>query len=260
MRANKVIVFTAFDRPHYAKQTVESLRCCYGIEDYLIIPFVEPVHQEVIDLFSAIDYAALEMRVNAVQQGHTQNTYNAMEYGFTKSDYVILLESDDLFAPDFLRFHEFCRDRYRDDTSVYTVAGGHYRHPKRITPSAEFHAYELRSGFSNRGWGTWIDRWDESGGMRDDWEAPEIVAPGVYKKQYKYRGWDWHLNCDLRGERVEAVPILSRVKNIGWSGGRHTGVDKTKYNSIEDWYAENVDLAHWAGDEDILDNSVYALR
>ena len=167
MSNNKVIVFTAFDRPHYAKQSIDSLGQCYGVEDYLIIPFVEPVHQEVIDLFSAIDYANLEMRVNITQQGHTQNTYNALEYGFTKSDYVILLESDDIFAPDFLRFHEFCRDKYKDDKSVYTIASGHYHDVKTIVPKNKILTYELRAGFSNRGWGTWIDRWNEEGGMRD---------------------------------------------------------------------------------------------
>ena len=157
MSDKKVIVFTAFDRPHYVKRTIESLGECYGIEDYLLIPFIEPVHQEVINLFHEIDYADLEIHINGVQIGHTQNTYNALECGFTKSDYVILAETDDIFAKDFLRFHEYGAAQYRNDKDVYTVCAGHYHDPKRVVPQENIFAYERRDHFSNRGWGTWID-------------------------------------------------------------------------------------------------------
>jgi hypothetical protein len=257
MRDNKVIVFTAYDRPQYVKQTIESLRQCYGVEEYLLIPFVEPVHQEVIDLFHSIDYADLELHINSAHIGHTQNTYNALECGFSKSEYVILLESDDIFGKDLLRFHEHCKDKFKDDKTVYTVAGGHYHSPKRVVPEENIFAYERRPGFTNRGWGTWVDRWDEKDGMKYNWESPEYINGNVYVHQYQHGGWDHYMNNDLRGDRVEVLPALSRVKNIGWSGGRHVGFDTTKYTSIEEWYAEEVDLVHWAGDERILDKPTY---
>ena len=259
MNDNKVIVFTAYDRPQYAKQTIESLSQCYGVEDYLLIPFVEPVHQEVIDVFTDINYADLELHVNGVQIGHTQNTYNALQCGFSKSNYVILVESDDIFGKDFLRFHEHCKSQYEHDKDVYTVSAGHYHDPKRIVPQENIFMYEKRQHFSNRGWGTWIDRWDEEGGMKSRWETPEHISNGMYVHQYKYGGWDHLVNNHHRGTRHEVLPILSRVKNIGWSGGRHVGYDTLKYNSIEEWYANEVDLVHWSGDENIPDNSNYEL-
>jgi hypothetical protein len=234
---NKVIVMTACRRPEYTKKVLESLSLCKGIEDYLFLPYVEPINEEVIKALYEVDFCSTQVHVNMKRYGHTLNTHHSLTMGFALSDYVILIEDDTLLAPDFLLFHEFAKERFKDDPDIFTISAGHYHEPERIHEPELLHAYKKHDWFSNQGWGTWRDRWLEEDGMHEVWENPEYVDENNYVVQYKYGGWDALLNKIHRKERKEIIPVVSRVLNIGVLEGVHsiTEEDFDKTVRVKDW-------------------------
>jgi hypothetical protein len=85
--------------------------------------------------------------------------------------------------------------------------------------------------------------------MKHDWENPPIITERGYFNNYKYNGWDWHLDNTIRGNRFELLAYLSRVYNIG-EIGVHCRPDE--YNS-------SIKLESWAGDRDLMTNPKYKL-
>ena len=236
---NKVVVMTACRRPEYTQQVIDSLSKCEGVEDYLFLPFVEPIDEEVMRILYDVNFCPNQVHVNMKRYGHTLNTYHALTMGFGISEYVILIEDDTILSPDFLKFHEFAKEKFRDDQDIFTVSAGHYHEPDRIYDPSLLHAYKKNDWFSNQGWGTWRDRWLETDGMHQVWENPEYIEGKNYVVQYKYGGCDALMNKIHRKERKEIIPVVSRVLNIGVEEGVHA-ITKQKFD-------ETVRVKDWAG-------------
>lgn len=249
MSISNTIAMTACNRPNYTRKVINSLSNCVGVENATLIPHVEPINEEVISLFKSIDFCDVKLTVNNQRLGHTLNTHNALKEGFENGDYVVLIEDDTVLAQDFLLFHNFCRENFKEDNSVYTVSAGHYRNPNEIIPK-EFHfSYEFQNRFSNQGWGTWIDRWEEKGGMKSTWENRELILGSIYQVQYKYGGWDALLNNFLRKNRKEIIPTMSRVQNIGAIGGVHSITPQD--------HEETIKVKDWAGNFNFTNNEFH---
>jgi hypothetical protein len=236
----KVVVMTACSRPEYTKKVVDSFCSCYLSLEYTLIPFVEPVSEEVIKIFKNISSHKVHLHVNDKRLGHTLNTYMALSKGFETSDYVILIEDDTLLAKDFLKFHEFCRHKFENDESIFSVSAGHYSDIDKIYSENEISQYKRKDWFSNQGWATWKKYWNEPMGMSQVWETPETIKEKEYKINYSYGGWDTLVNKIHRKLRYEIVPTISRVKNIGAKGGVH------KLPS-ENYHKQNIEVKDWAG-------------
>ena len=234
---NLTISMTACDRPNYTRKVLSSLKDCIGIDSVTLLPHVEPLNEEVVSLFEEFDYCETDLTINKSRLGHTLNTHRALTNGFSQSDYVILLEDDTVPSQDFLLFHDFCRKKFSNDDSVYTVSAGHYRNPNESIPPELHFSYEFQYRFSNQGWGTWSTRWNEKGGMHSTWENKELVLGSIYQVQYKYGGWDALLNHHLRKDRKEVIPTMSRIQNIGALGGVHsiTPEDHEHKIKVKDW-------------------------
>jgi CDGSH-type Zn-finger protein len=243
---NKIITMTACRRPEYTQKVLESLARCTGSSEYKLVPFCDGPHQQVIDVFKGVDFCEVEVNVNKKRLGHTQNTHKALSRGFELSDYVILLEDDTVLSKDFLEFHEHCRENFKDDESVYTVSAGHYNNIDKKYSEEERSLYKRNQWFSNQGWGTWIDRWEEEGGIKHNWEAPETVGYGVYITNYKYGGWDGLINKHARKGRDEILSVVSRVKNIGAREGVHFGYPPN-YRSFEEYHKDQIEVQDWCG-------------
>lgn len=240
------IVMTACKRPEYTQHVVDSLSQCWGISDYKFIPFAEGVDNEVVKILKSVKFCETEVHVNKRRLGHTLNTHAALSRGFESSDYVILIEDDTVLAKDFLNFHRFCKEKFKDDKSIYTVSAGHYSEPLKKHDRLHINLYKRNEWFTNQGWGTWIDRWEEDDGIKNNWELPETVTDTSYMVNYRYGGWDGLMNKVTRRGREEIVPIISRVKNIGAKDGVHTG-HSAKYPSFEQYHKEEIEVRDWAG-------------
>ena len=240
---------TACDRINYTEEVLKSLAGCIGIEDYIFLPHVEPINKEVIKALGAFSACETTVTVNERRLGHTLNTHTALKNGFSKGDYVILIEDDTLLSQDFLLFHEFCSNKFKGDKNVFTVCAGHYRRPDEKINPEDYFSFERQHRFSNQGWGTWSDRWNEDGGMSSTWENPELILGSIYQVQYKYGGWDSLLNKHLRRGRCEIIPTMSRVQNIGAIGGVHS--------ISPDEHFKRIRVKDWAGEYKFSNNEFH---
>lgn len=238
----KVVSVIAYRRPQYLKQVLESLARCDGIQDWAVMFNLEPGSDEV----SALAMNFLRCRagarfLNKERLGHTMNFYLTFKRPFDMgADYVALVEEDALVAKDFLRWHDFAREHFRNDPTVFTVAGGHYTTKGKIN-EAELPLFAFNHMFHNKGWATWKDRWFEPGGMNEVWENPDEVTSEGLRTNYKYFGYEGCIErVHIKGRR-QAFPVVTRVRDIGEDGGTHCtpGVFKDIVE-IQDW-ADNYD-------------------
>lgn len=237
----KVITMTASHRPEYTARVVDSLSHCYGISNYKLIVHVEPVLQSVIDIFKNIKFCPVELHINERRLGHTLNAYRSLSRGFEESDYVIRIEDDTLLAKDFLKFHEFCYEKFKDEKeNIFSICAGHYHEPDNIYSQEQLSSALLKASFSNQGWATWANRWFEPGGCHEVWEEPETITPTHYILNYKHRGWDWMIEEKHRRGRREVIPTISRVKNIGALNGVHT--------ISPEHHEKHIKVKNWAED------------
>ncbi len=245
----KVIAMTACNRIDYTNKVLNSLANCIGIEDWIFLPRVEPIENKVVEAICGFNACETIPTINERRLGHTLNTHLALREGFSNGEYVILIEDDTLLSQDFLLFHEFCINKFKDDKSVFTICAGHYRNPNEKINPEDYLTFERQHWFSNQGWGTWIDRWEEDGGMSTTWENPELILGSIYQVQYKYGGWDGLLNKHIRGNRCEIIPTMSRVQNIGATGGVHS-------ISPEDHF-QRIRVKDWAGEYNLTSNEFH---
>jgi len=219
----KVVVVALYNRLEYSRKVLDALAKCDGIGGYHVIFGVDKGDPQVLRL--AHEYPKFpNRRVFAHSQpvGCDANIKRCLTLGFGASDYVVLLEDDVVPAKDFLTFFEHCRGAYRDDPDVHTV--GAYN-KDRVRPG-DYHLIFRKAFFVPWGWATWLDRWKEPGGMRDNWA-------------YRCGGWDQHLSRVLSRGRSQVRPFLSRVQNIGAVGGCHV--------VSPEWHAKHQFNEFWAG-------------
>src|SRR5258708_27676946 len=118
----KVITMVLYNRPDYTKAVLEALRRCDGIGDYLLLPHIEPGDEEVLALVKSIDFAGVKITLNRRRLGTGRNTFLAWRHGFREADFIVHIEDDTVPARDCLRFMEHCREAYRDDQEIFSVA------------------------------------------------------------------------------------------------------------------------------------------
>ena len=213
------ITMTAWKRPDYTRQVIRALESCDESDDVQLYAYVEPGNDEVQAILTG-SRLLKDLTVNPSVFGIPRNTHQALARGFSHSDYVVHIEDDTLPAKDFLRYHKWASQHFRDDNGVFSVTGYH----KAVEwPSEEhYHAVGRKPWFTCWGWGTWADRWAE---IDKYWSNAN-------------KGFAWHVNLGIRLNRVEIFPWLSRVQNIGDLGGVH----RDGYND------DKVDV--WAGKVD----------
>ena len=121
----KVITMVLYNRPDYTKAVLDALRRCDGVDEYLILPHIEPGNEEVLALAKGIDFAATKITVNQEKLGIGRNTYLAWEHGLSEADFIVHVEDDTVPARDCLRFMEHCREAYQHDQEIFNVASYH---------------------------------------------------------------------------------------------------------------------------------------
>jgi hypothetical protein len=218
---NKVITMILFNRPDYTRAVLQALRECDGIEDYLILPNVEPGCEEVVEAARGIDFAECKVTLNAQPLGIARNTYQAWENGFQHGDFIVHIEDDTVPARDCLAYMEHCRRTYATDEAVFSVAT--YR--RESCPDSEYYALARRSAYSCWLVGTWKSRWEWA---KSDWSSQR-------------NGYATHLAKRVTQHGLhEIYPLLSRSQNIGAERGQNC--------PSASWHQQHCHTEHWAGD------------
>ena len=220
-----VISMTAFRRPVYLSRVLSRLQRCDGIADCELFVSIEPGCAEVLDLVRSIDFCDVTFWVNKAVLGINMNTLKVLMRAFERpfSDFVIHVEDDILLSNDAIRYFEHCRDAYREDKDILSVTAYH-----KNAADAPLNRVERMKWFTPWGWGTWQDRMSE------------------LQKQWSLRGWDVHVNRELREGRSQIVPSMSRAQNIGSEGGTNV--------PSESFHAERHRLQHWHREDHIERN------
>lgn len=196
----KTISIVLYNRPDYTKQVLQALDNCIGIDQYYISIFIEPGCQEVIDIANQFNSDVL--KVNEKRLGCPLNTLQSIEASFASgSEYNIHIEDDTVLSRDALLYFEWAK-KYESDKSVWTVTAYNRDYDCGDNPEMVMR----RQWFTCWGWATWKDRWQE---MKGKW--------GQY---YRFGGWGRSV-LQMRKDRYEIFPCLSRCQNIGAENGLH---------------------------------------
>jgi len=225
----KIITMTAFKRPEYTRKVLDGLSKCKKIEEYVLMPHVEPGNQEVIDMIKGVDFTDCDYVINTLKWDINENTFRALSHGFMEGDYIIHLEDDTVPAPDMLLYFEQMKHIYETDKDVLTICG-YNKYEKQEVDEKDYYLMYRKQWFTPWGWATWKDRWEE------------IIEPRWHDNMDKW-AWGEYLNHSLRKEKFEIRPVLGRIQNIGAKEGR--------FNPSEEYHRENQYNEIWAGGLDI---------
>lgn len=203
----KALFITAYDRPNYFKETLESWSKVRGFYDWHVVFRFEPTHftDEMIQAVEALEHPNVQIIRNERIYGVLHHPWVGFNDLFQNYDFVVRGEDDLPVSSDILEYFEWAAEEYRGDKEVATVIG----YSKVDGPEDEVFRQE---SFSPWVWGTWVDRWESI--IRDTWDHDYSTGGG------NYAGWDWNLDLRIFPQHgLKAVyPRRSRVQNIGRIG------------------------------------------
>jgi len=234
-----VLAFTAYNRPEYLKESLDS----WLKNDLSLVTsvqfFIEPSERlpeiiQVIDGFAAQSVAPVIKHVNPEKYGVLRNPWelfrNLFEYQLATA--VILAEDDFLPSSDLLRFFESTRKQAQPKTLAICA--------KNVGPNSDEDpsTFTYDDGFSGNIWLTWADKWRDY--LRHGWDKDYSsgLADGTPS------GFDWNIHLRVmpqNGLRC-LVPTASRSWHIGVRGCHTTpeGYNETvTWNFVrEDYHGE----------------------
>ena len=210
----RVITMTAYRRPDYTREVLRGLADCDGIGEWILLPNVEPGHEEVIDAFREWRACDIRLTVNNERLHLNKNTHTALLRAHElRADRIVHIEDDTVPSPDALRFFEWALGDVlsRAEHDAVLLACG-YNKPK-VCPTADVsHACDVRPIWHPWGWG--VDR------MRLGW----LMRHWCFRDP---RFFSRHFESEHGATRREVFPCLSRFQNIGrkrhhtpWVAGR----------------------------------------
>lgn len=93
---------------------------------------------------------------------------------------AIVLEDDLILAPNFLFFMNQGLDKYKEETSVFSICG--YSNKVKVPKDYSYDTYFCTRS-SSWGWATWADRWNSV-----DWELENFDKYHILKKEFNRWG------------------------------------------------------------------------
>ncbi len=210
MQNKKVIVVNHYRRPRTSTMCLNHLGMCNGIKDYIVISYVEPENQDVINVVKDKRYVDMFgehiVVVNDTLKGGTENERISLTHGFDLSDYVIFVEDDLLLYKDSLEFHEYCCQKFYEDKDVFNITLLNVSFGN-LNPYIYMYGIGKRRQFSPAGFGIWRDRFDRINDMKL-WDFDRKVS------------MDCHIGQNIHGNEI--YPKISRIQNIGAMKGMYT--------------------------------------
>lgn len=249
------VVLLAFNRPEHTARTLEAIRAARPAELFLVADGPRPDRPDDAELVArtravmeTIDWPCeVRRRYSPDNLGCEGNVETGLDWVFSQVDEAIILEDDCVADPTFFAYAEALLDRYRDDPTVWQVAGNSHWVPARLF---EDDSYRFAAWASVWGWATWADRWhrhraafprDHQGPGGD---APRRTTPARPRQDLLVtragrahfaeaatsddivrHGWDkqWWLTMMTEGG-LAATPAVNLVENVGFGAGATHGV------------------------------------
>lgn len=209
MKPPLVLAMTAWKRPEYLREVLESLAATKWIEYCLFLANVEPGYPDVVQLLKDFRACPTDVVMNDELLGCPANTLAVLQRGFDEDEFVLHLEDDLTFAPDALQMVQWMRYEYEGQQDEIACIG--LKSSLGFRPSCT-NKVRRSSWFACHVWGTWQEEWETN--FLPNWEQKKLHEPG-------YRGWGHTVNEKIMQGRSQILPVLSRVQHIGLHGGTH---------------------------------------
>lgn len=215
----RTITITAWQRPHYLAQALESLRVA-NPEGYTLVCGLEPDNGETVRMCKAIDWIPTVIHKHPHKRGVRDNPFFLLNdvFGRMGSVFNIYLEEDVIISPDAVRMANWYWDITRPNQERwlslnYFHPGSRTDDPVGVMESKNFNA--LGMVITKPSWERWLKpNW------YNDARPKTVYGPD-------HTGWDWCMTAMLAQEaRVKTLtPILSRSNHIGRDGGVHASAE-----------------------------------
>lgn len=210
----KAIFLTAFNRPQYFKQVLDSWKAVRRIEEWDIYVQIEPSvfaeEQELLVYETFTNHPSVEVVVNPQVYGVLHNPWVGFEHLFMDEDYDFVLRGEDdlVVSADILEYFDYAADKFQNNPKVAAIIGF-------SDEDGDPSTVRLTDGFGPWVWGTWFDRWE--GLLGPTWDHDYSTYNGEPGNQ---AGWDWNINTRIYPQHKlqSVVPNASRVHNIGVHG------------------------------------------
>jgi len=232
------IVLFVYQRPDHTRRVLDGLRRNDIDELYVFAdgPTQDDDHariQEVREVVDSIDWCRTNVVERSENWGLAENTVDGLNRMFSNHDRVIMLEDDDVPAPDFVDFMEQCFDEYEDDDHVMSVTG--YSPPLSL-PKDYPHDVFFTYRDTTWGWGTWKGAWTQYDRRPDELRKVIEAEGNRLRSDLDKAGRDLYpmLQNQLAGETdswsvwwaltivqnggICVNPVESRIRNIGHDG------------------------------------------
>jgi hypothetical protein len=210
------LVFTAYNRPDYFNQTINSWNQVRNLRSWDVTVFIEPspVENVMADLAMLLNTNVTTV-INPEKLGVLVNPWQALDTSFQlDSEFTVLAEDDVLVSQDILEFFEWSSEEYATANKILAVnAFSRLGGPKANQVIQE-------SKFSPLIWGVWQDRWETL--LRDTWDKDYSSG----NPDGSESGWDWNINRILINKSLTILkPLQSRSDHIGELQGTHMTPD-----------------------------------
>lgn len=250
-----VIVF-AYKRKEELQQSIEALKhCTLAAETDLFLFSDGPRGEkdkkgvsEVREYIKSITgFKQVTYFFSEKNKGLANSIIGGVSKIFETYPTVIVLEDDLVASKNFLQFMNQTLSAFKSTPRVFSVSG--YNYPFKIKRNEKNDVYFLPRPCST-GWATWKDKW-----INLDWEIKdfeELSQDRVAIEGFKAGGTDifqmlqrqqagkidswairWSYNL-FRKNGLTAYPILSKIRNIGFSDQATNSNIYNKYSTVFD--------------------------
>ena len=270
MEYTPVILF-AFNRPEGLKAIIESLLQNEEAKHSVLYVFVDgPRFQrkgEVENVEKVRDYVKsitgfkeVHYKFALQNKGLGNSVIKGVTEVINRYGKAIVLEDDLILAPNFLFFMNQGLDKYKEETSVFSICG--YSNKVKVPKDYSYDTYFCTRS-SSWGWATWADRWNSV-----DWELENFDKYHILKKEFNRWGgsdcWkmlnDWKCGrnkswairfcfAQFLQKKVSLFPVTSKVQNDGFDGKGTNCKRWSRFHCIFDnsakkefTYPENVSI------------------
>lgn len=204
------IAITAYKRPHYLKQTLDSLKISYDFAmkqdsslEFILVASLEPGYNETLDVIKSVDFMPIKLHVNDSKLGLNANVFMSINRAFEISDVVIGADEDVHYSEDFLWFCVSMLRTYKDDQSVLhiTIANNNFNDINTNHVARKYGEYQC-------GTITWKDRWQW---FSDNW----LLANGNVS-------YDYGLSQKFPKDKCGIYSVVQRARHLGMYGGTYS--------------------------------------
>lgn len=256
-QVNVPILYIAFARPEYARQSFDAIKAVKPKKLYFYSNKGRKDNTDEIErnniVRSLIKEVDWECDLRTWLRDESVDVYTsllgAINWLFDNEEMGVILEEDCVASPAFFDFAEQMLYKYHDDQRIWMVSGSNYI--ERYNPHG--HDYLFSHNMLIYGWASWRNRWEKVNWNNINFQ--EMANEGVFEavfdseEQRKFHlkrilkqqdfiqrthCWDFIFTTTGRSlGSLSVIPSHNLIKNVGIKGAHTNTKDKSiVYNEI----------------------------